>query len=451
MKKTAFWILFFSLLFTGIISCSGGDVDEGGDDEYAEESLEGEEGAEGEDGEELAEGDEEEGAEDGEEEEFAEEDVEEGEEGFEEGEQVAEGEEAAEGEGDVAAAEAPEEQAADPAAEEMAAEPPPPEEPQDVAEDTPAEEGGDDLFAEGESGEAGDDVASGDGAEAFDDGGAAAPVVRKSFANHIKNEAFENNGQLLNTVYIARSGDTVESISEKLFGSGDQVDTLVSANPKLSRGVKTGDQVYFNSPNRTEDTTMMSVYEDMGNAPQTYVTKKGDTLGSLASEWYGDPLSYKEIFAFNKSLGTPDSLDEGTELIYWPASVEVAAYGGASNTQVADAGMPEGPNPASNAGLPPPPAMDPPPPPPPAPDMMANNNMPPPPPAMGAGSLDPPPPPPPPPLPKAPSIKKKKAKGGMDQDTIMTIAIVGTVLVALGFLIMVKKRNGRKNQGLTQV
>ena len=61
--------------------------------------------------------------------------------------------------------------------------------------------------------------------------------------------------------------------------------------------MKTGDKVYFNSPNRPDDKEkMITVYEDQGLPPSAYTTKDGDTLKSLAQEWYGSEDSWKKKF-----------------------------------------------------------------------------------------------------------------------------------------------------------
>src|SRR5438876_1017644 len=79
---------------------------------------------------------------------------------------------------------------------------------------------------------------------------AATPVEentpkKMSSLSHIKDVPFKKGGQLLNTVYIAREGDTLQSVSEKLFGE-NKTKLLKKTNPYLkNRDLKTGDKVYF--------------------------------------------------------------------------------------------------------------------------------------------------------------------------------------------------------------
>lgn len=86
----------------------------------------------------------------------------------------------------------------------------------------------------------------------------------------VKTEPFKKAGVLANTVYLGRPEDTVESISQKIFGSDKSTD-LIAVNGFLKRGVKAGDKIYYNSPKRpTDETQMMTYFEDIGAAPQEY-------------------------------------------------------------------------------------------------------------------------------------------------------------------------------------
>ncbi len=274
-------------------------------------------------------------------------------------------------------------------------------------------------------------------------------VPKKMALSHVRDMPFNRGGQLLNTVYIARDGDTLDLVSQRLFAE-DKTKSLKKANPTLKRGVKVGDKIYFNSPNRADDKDkMLVVYEDQGLPPSTYTTKEGDTLKSLAQEWYGTEGSYKEIYAINRGLASPKELLPGTELQYWPASATVAAYGMPKNTEVAM-------NAPAPAGNPPPPSNNMPPPPtsggnmPPTAGSMNNtippppsNNMLPPPPPAEVNAMPPPPPP--------PIYKRKKDLGTPDKDTMMYAGVAGILLLGTGALIAVRRRASRKNQGVTQV
>lgn len=262
---------------------------------------------------------------------------------------------------------------------------------------------------------------------------------------HIKDKPFKKGGQLLNTVYIAREGDTLEGISEKLFAE-NKVKELKKANPHLKKKITTGAKVYFNSPNRPEDADrMMTVYEDQGLPPTTYTTNEGDTLKALAMEWYGTEASYKEIYAINRNLASPNELPPGSELQYWPASVSIIAYSSKKVEEpVAEAPpvveppapaaepVPTTPAVAQNSPVPDPMAAG----------TVANNTLPPPPPDLNTPSLPPPP---------AALSKKKSSADAMDKDTVMYAVAAGVLLVGGGALVAIRRKNAKRNSGVTQI
>jgi len=302
----------------------------------------------------------------------------------------------------------------------------------------------------------------------FGTGGEAAPKKKPAPLQHIKDMPFEKGGQLLNTVYVAREGDTVKIVSMKLFGE-DHSKQLKKANPSLKNKLKVGEKVYFNSPARPDDhDRMMVVYEDEGLPPSVYTTKEGDTLKALGKEWLGNENGWKEIYAINRDLASTKKLPPGTELKYWPSSVSLMAYnpapgpgnelGADKGTQVAQndvtGGAPTGGNNPST---------------PPSPPSAANNNGNPgapvgaavgvvggnPPSGGGDAGMQPPPPPaatnndvPPPPPPPKP-MKKAKLDQGMDKDIIMMVAL-GAAALGLAVLLGVRRAKARK-QGATQI
>jgi nucleoid-associated protein YgaU len=49
---------------------------------------------------------------------------------------------------------------------------------------------------------------------------------------------------------------------------------------------------------------------------QTYEVQKGDTLGKIAQQYYGDPSLYMQIFEANKSqLKDPNKIFPGQKLV----------------------------------------------------------------------------------------------------------------------------------------
>ncbi|MCB0407966.1 MAG: LysM peptidoglycan-binding domain-containing protein [Bdellovibrionales bacterium] len=288
----------------------------------------------------------------------------------------------------------------------------------------------------------------------------------------IADQPFTKNGVLLNAVYLARPGDTISSISQKIYGM-DKAEELLKANPSYRTStLDVGEKVYYNSPNRPEDNTMLKTfYEDMGLAPETYIAQDGDNIRSVSKKLLGDSNSWKEVWATNPSVESKGELVSGTQLMYWAnsevsgvSSTQAAAEPPMGNNQVEEESAPDMPDMAESEP-PPPPAMGgndvPPPPAPPTQDMA---QTPPPPPAMG--SMDEPPPPPeppaaagsvdvPPPPPPPPAIAKNRmqpkvnsALGGTtpeQQEQIMMIAIgAALVFTALILFIIIRKKKSRR-------
>lgn len=279
-----------------------------------------------------------------------------------------------------------------------------------------------------------------------------APVSLKKVAE----KPWKAGKTVFNTVYFAKPGDTLASISQLVYGA-DKTDMLKAGNPSYkSRDPKPGDKVYYSSPTRPTDMDrMLTSYEDTGLQPQIYVAKKGDNIRKLSKQLLGYDGAWKEMWASNP-VESKGALDEGTELRYW-ASAPVAATAPTGNMENA---MP----PAES--VPPPPAqtvaaneMPPPPmpemaPPPPPPAAAANEIPPPPPPMPEVAQNDIPPPPPveqmaPPPPPPAPKAKKAPAAEaehtGMDEDQMMALGVVAVAAAGIAALLVARKRRKQKD------
>lgn len=280
-----------------------------------------------------------------------------------------------------------------------------------------------------------------------------APVSLKKVAE----KPWKVGKNVFNTVYFAKPGDSLESISQLVYGA-DKTDVLKAGNPSYkSREPKPGDKVYYSSPTRPTDMDrMLTSYEDTGLQPQIYVAKKGDNIRKLSKQLLGYDGAWKEMWASNP-VESKGSLDEGTELRYW-ASAPVAATAPTGNME--HAGMPTesvpppAPTVAANEMPPPPPPMPEAAPPPPPPAAAANEMPPPPPPMPEVAQNDIPPPPPieqmaPPPPPPAPKAKKAPAAEaehtGMDEDQMMALGVVAVAAAGIAMLLVVRKRRKQKD------
>ena len=147
----------------------------------------------------------------------------------------------------------------------------------------------------------------------------APPVKQKVSVKKIKRVPYQVGSALVNAVYIARSGDTVESVSRKIYGS-DQSARLYTFNPHFqSRPLKVGDKIYYTSPHRPTDTNQLLIYyEDLGVAPSNYLIAAGKNVREVAAQLLGHPESWKEIWATNPDLQSKGRVSGNVIVVYWP-------------------------------------------------------------------------------------------------------------------------------------
>lgn len=282
------------------------------------------------------------------------------------------------------------------------------------------------------------------------------PPLRK-----IADMPYEQNGLLVNAVYIARKGDTWDGVTSKIYGTVERKKELAKLNPTIkNREVKVGDKIYYNSPQRpTDNQKLLTYYEDMGLAPETYAVTKPENIRTIAKNLLGDTNSWKELWATNLDLESKGELAEGTQLRYWagaPAST-VAQAEVPPPTEMAPPVDPSAAAPVEQAPPPPPPIEQP-------VDQMAAA----PPPAdpnAAAGTMDqapppppadlPPPPPPPPPAdtqaaaepPTSPGVGGPEGVMNALENPDQTMAMgAGAILLlgAVAIFIMIRKRKARR-------
>ena len=143
--------------------------------------------------------------------------------------------------------------------------------------------------------------------------------------NKIISVPYKKAGHLVNAVYIARHDDTMENISQKIYGM-NRVEDLKQINPHLqSRSVKVGDKVYYNSPSRKEDSSRLLFYYQDINAPSSFYTlSPGDNIREVSYQLLGHPNSWKEIWATNPELQSKAEVTRSLNIVYWPKASAVA-------------------------------------------------------------------------------------------------------------------------------
>lgn len=251
---------------------------------------------------------------------------------------------------------------------------------------------------------------------------------------------YRKNGVLVNGLYVARTGDTTESVSQKIYGA-DKTAELKDINSTLARrSMKVGDKVYYSSPNRpTDESTILTYYEDKGLAPEVYLSKSGDNIRTVAKELLGETDSWKELWSTNLEVESKGELDEGTRLRYWSTeSASVSAPAVAANTA-----------PPIEDQMAPPPMAEPPP----LPDEAAVS----PPSDVAAMETAPPPPmeevaPPPPPMAEAPPVSAQVDSASNlteDPDQMMTLMTGAVLLIAaIAMFIIIRKKRAKRSGGI---
>lgn len=281
----------------------------------------------------------------------------------------------------------------------------------------------------------------------------------KASLKKIETAPFPRDGTLMNAVYVVRPKDDYSKISKLIYGKSNQASKLKKFNPAV-KTPRPGDKIYYNSPNRpTDDTKLLTYYEDAGMAPEVYIAQEGDDLKKVSKKLLGYDKAWKEIWATNIPIESQGALTAGTELRYWKSAPPPVA----PPVEAA----PPAPTPDMAINTPPPVESAQPmpeiPPPPPAPTEMAppappvaQNDLPPPPPAEMAPppTAEVPPPPPAeavnPPPPPAPVVKKNPtqhadAVEGLDNDMVMTLAGAGILIAGLALVLMIRRRRQNRD------
>jgi len=261
---------------------------------------------------------------------------------------------------------------------------------------------------------------------------------------------YKHNGNPVNALYMAREGDTLQSISQKIFG-GDRVSELCSINAyNCSREIRVGDKYYYTSPQRPNDMeTVKTFYEDAGIPAQTYLAQEGDNIRDLGSSLLGNRRSWMELWATNENVESKGELSAGTTLRYWPttsASLPTLAQNEPPAPEVPVVEEPMAPPPEEMAmnDLPEMPEEVPP-----MEDDFAQNdagfND-----SAAMGSIEPPPPPPPPapPINNTPPERMDTASNDQFEDPNQTMALgVGAIILLLAGVILfiaIRKRRARR-------
>ena len=191
---------------------------------------------------------------------------------------------------------------------------------EDTMEDDSYSESSEDVGMEDISSQA-DASISAESPSATEKNASTTTESEKSFIplNKIISVAYKKSDYLVNAVYIARENDTLQTVSQKIYGS-DKTSDLYVINPHLqSRSVKVGDKIYYNSPLRPDDSSRLLFYYEDINAPSSFhLLSPGDNIRSVSSQLLGHPNSWKEIWATNPELESKGEISRSINIVYWP-------------------------------------------------------------------------------------------------------------------------------------
>ena len=140
--------------------------------------------------------------------------------------------------------------------------------------------------------------------------------------NKILKYPYKKAGFLVNTIYIARSNDNLQSISQKIYQQ-DKTNELIAINSHLkNRNVIVGDKIYYNSPNRPNDNKKILLYYEDNNMPATYYTlSKGENIRKASYKLLGHSNSWKEIWATHPELQSKNKVQDDFTITYWKDDV----------------------------------------------------------------------------------------------------------------------------------
>lgn len=100
------------------------------------------------------------------------------------------------------------------------------------------------------------------------------------------------------TTYVTQPGDTLWSIAQQFYGDGTQWPVIYEAN-RATIGP---------NPEYIQAGWTLTI-PDLSTTPpagQAYVTQPGDTLWSIAEQFYGDGTQWPKIYQANMAVIGPD-------------------------------------------------------------------------------------------------------------------------------------------------
>src|SRR5262249_42739678 len=120
--------------------------------------------------------------------------------------------------------------------------------------------------------------------------------------------------------HVVQRGETLWSIAERYYGSGEEFDRIIDAN--IGRPMEDGrvlDRAGLIYPGWVLDIPLPGTAIEERDGARWYVVQRGDTLSGIAARLLADPARYHEIFELNVGtrLGVAGPTFSSPDLI-WP-------------------------------------------------------------------------------------------------------------------------------------
>jgi nucleoid-associated protein YgaU len=124
-------------------------------------------------------------------------------------------------------------------------------------------------------------------------------------------------------IYVVRKGDTLASISRRIYGNERMIHALERANPGLDpRRMRIGQKIRLPHHGRVNlavrhRTSRRHVYASSAHGGHTYVVRAGEDLSGIARKFYHNPAMWKKIYDANRRIigSSPNKLRAGERIV----------------------------------------------------------------------------------------------------------------------------------------
>ncbi len=139
-------------------------------------------------------------------------------------------------------------------------------------------------------------------------------AYRLSSFPSVASQPFEKDGYVMNSYVFVRNEKSWKDLSVLLYGRDDRAGMLSQWN--AGQAVSAGSVVYFSSPFRPNDSSVMKPFEsEYGLSLESVVVQPGDSLSAISQRMYGEIDGWREIASLNQSgLSSPDIIEVGQSL-----------------------------------------------------------------------------------------------------------------------------------------